>query len=433
MRQRRRLAVALVLVLVLIGALSVGIVIVSGPAPLTPEEIAALAAKAAARRLLAQETKSVVAAKRLVAVALPRKEGAQAPSESSALYVTPLPSHEVIGFVPYWELSSLSAADFADASELVYSGVCPSPTGGLADTVGDCRHDLSGLASAPFDALVASAHGVGDRVLLSVTTTSASVIHALDASPAKAATNLASALEAIVGSHRLDGINIDIEGSSANDERGFVGFVTDLVRRLRALDPPGEIVIDTYAASAASGAGFFDVRSLAPLVDQVFLMAYDLYSPYDASANSPLSSPTLGYSVVQSLIQYEKLVPAKKIVLGLPFYGDDFETTTSRPGAATVSSAPEAFSYSAISSAKYPARWDVSSETPYSVFRRSAKWHEIWFDDAVSLALKTAAASALHVAGVGAWAFGMEGNDEALLLALDGGSTPQRAALSPPP
>jgi spore germination protein len=208
--------------------------------------------------------------------------------------------------------------------------------------------------------------------------------------------------------------------------------VSALVRQLRRLDPPGEIVIDTYAGSAGT-AGFFDVRALAPLADEVFLMAYDLYSPFNASANSPLASPTLGYSVIQSLIQYEKVMPADKIVLGVPLYGEDFRTAGAKPGAVAVSSAPEAFGDSAIAAAGYPARWDVASDTPYSVFRRAGVWHQIWFDDAVSLALKTAAASELRVAGVGAWAFGMEGTDSELLVALDGGAAPLRASLSPPP
>jgi len=432
MRQRRRLVAVLLLSAVVLGAIVIGVVVVTRAPPLTPAEVAALAARAAARRLLAEETKNLAGVRRLVAVPLPKKEGAPAPGPAGSLFVSPLPSHQVVGFVPYWELGSLHAGDYANSSELVYSGVCPSASGGLLKTSRDCSLGLGDLGSSGFQSFVADAHGAGDRVLLSLTTTSTSVIRALDAKPAARAGTLAPVLVAIVRTYDLDGVNIDIEGSSAADAHGFVGFVSALVGQLRRLDPPGEIVIDTYASSAGT-TGFFDLRKLAPLADEVFLMAYDLYSPFNASANSPLVSPTLGYSVIQSLIQYEKVMPAGKIVLGLPLYGNDFQTASAKPGASAVSSAPEAFSYGAIAAAGYPPRWDVASDTPYSVFRRAGVWHQIWFDDAVSLALKTAAASELHVAGVGAWAFGMEGRDSGLLAALDGGAAPQRASLSPPP
>ena len=49
-----------------------------------------------------------------------------------------------------------------------------------------------------------------------------------------------------------------------------------------------------------------------------------------------------------------------------------------------------------------------------------------WYDDPVSIALKTALPSVMHIAGVGAWAFGMEGKAPQMLTALTGDTTPAR-------
>jgi spore germination protein YaaH len=264
-----------------------------------------------------------------------------------------------------------------------------------------------------------------DRVLLSVSTSTTSVIEGLDAQPAARAARLASALEQIVSADSLDGVNIDIEGTRAVDAGPFATFVKDLVAGLRAADPTGAVILDSYASSAAPGKGFFDLRRLAPLVDEVFLMAYDMDNAQVASASSPLKSPSLGYSVVQSLMQYEKFIPARKIVLGMPFYGNDFTTVSGAPGA-RATAVPEAFSYDAIVKAGKTPLWDLASDTPYARFKRAGSWHQIWFDDPVSLALKTALAADFHTAGVGAWAFGMQGSADGLLAALDGDNAPTK-------
>jgi spore germination protein YaaH len=69
--------------------------------------------------------------------------------------------------------------------------------------------------------------------------------------------------------------------------------------------------------------------------------------------------------------------------------------------------------------------------TPYAVFRRDGGWHQLWYDDPVSIALKVALAVNMHAAGVGAWALGMETNSPAMLDALTGPNSPKR--LTPKP
>jgi spore germination protein YaaH len=333
--------------------------------------------------------------------------------------------------VPYYTLDSLAPADLADASEIVYSAVCPS-TNGAIDSSGspDCVHGYADLATTTVANLIANAHADHDRVLLSVETTDDSVIESIDAHPASVAKTLAANLVALERLHGFDGTNIDFEGTNPADRGGYVRFVTAFTKALRADDPTGEIILNSYADSAAGSASFFDPAKLAPLVDALFVMNYSLETAGQASAGSPFVTNDLGYSAVQTLLEYEKLVPANKIILGVPFYGLDFTTATDRPGSTTTAAAPQAELYSSIEKAGYPALWDPATETPYSRFRRDGAWHQLWFDDPVSLALKVALASDLHTAGVGAWAFGMENGNAQMLEALTGDRPPLRTSLA---
>ena len=109
---------------------------------------------------------------------------------------------------------------------------------------------------------------------------------------------------------------------------------------------------------------------------------------------------------------------------------------TSRPradfdGAATIGP-PLAVTYADIVSVGHPPKWDPVTETPWTVFRRDRTWHQTWFDDPVSIALKTALAAQFRCAGVGVWELGMSGGDPKITAALLGGSPPVKLPLASP-
>lgn len=402
----------------------------------SPAEIAAqraaerAAAQARARaRLMAAEQRAVKGAEQLVAVQLPGRAGAAAPATPASLFARPEPPHLVLGFVPYWQLASLAPADLTDSSELAYYGVTLRANGTLYEQ-GPGWTDLTGSA---FARLVSEAHQAGDRVLLTLSDDSLSSIAQLLAHPVASAARLARQVEPLLAADRLDGVDLDVEGRSAAQRGAYVTFVAQLTRRLRAFDPKGQLVLDTYPQSAAGSSDFFDVARLAPLVDELYVMGYDMESTQYASADAPLVSPTLGLSDVQSLLQYERLVPGRKLLLGIPFYGYDFTTLGRSPGAPAATAGPEAVDYSAIVQVGHRAYWDPQSLTPYSVFVRAKQDHQTWFDDPVSVALKTALAERDNLAGVGAWSLGAEGGATAMVQALDGGRAPKRLPLAPAP
>lgn len=424
-----RLRTTFVVLIIVGGALGAafGLGAFSGPS-LTPAQIAARAAAARARKIIAAEKRAVRRAEAQLETVLPTKLATPAPTVPAQLFANPLRPHEVVGFVPYYTLSTLSPADFTDTSVLCYFGLGLTANGSLMEPV-----SWVSLQSDTFATFLASARAANDETLLTVSSFARSTIGALTRNASTTAPRLAGELAPLVTSTGLSGVDIDIEGRWSADRAGFVRFMNDFSKAFRSADPKSVILLDTYPQSAAGTRDFFNIKKLAPDIDQFFVMEYAMENVDNASANAPAFSPNLGVSTVQTLIQYKKLVPSSKIILGLPFYGYDFSTMSGRPGADTTSPDPEAVTYEAIASIDRPALWDPVSETLFTRFEEAKQWHETWYDNPVSLALKVALAIDFHEAGIGVWALGMEGSDAAMLSALDGGTAPLKGSLQPAP
>jgi len=424
---RHPVRIAAGLVLLLGAALAVAFaagVFRPTPPSLTPAQRKARAAERATRRLLAEESSTVRGAEALVKVKLPRHASPppRAPEVPPRLFSAPLTPVEVLGFVPYWEIPNITATELADTSVLAVYGVEVASSGGFLESGPGWTY----YANTGYGGLTSAAHRAGDRVLFTVSTTSSSVINSLARHPEPTSTRLATAIAGSVASGGLDGVDLDIEGSSQADRSGFVSFITDLMGSLRRDGMRKTVVLNCYPQSAGDETNFFDVARLAPLVDQVFIMDYDMEQYSNSSANAPLASKDLGLSDVQSLIQYRRVVPASKLILGVPFYGVDFITATGAPGSETLTPSPSVETYANVVAAGKTPLWDPESLTVWTHYRVGSTWHETWYDDPISIALKRALAARLHLAGVGVWALGFEGNTTEMLTALDGGSPPRR-------
>jgi hypothetical protein len=427
-RRRRLVALAALLVVLLGTGIGLGVAILTRP---TPAEIAAeraaerAAAAARARaRLLRHEVALARGAESLVDVALPTHLGAPAPPTPRPLFRRPLPPHLVLGFAPYWEIAGLLPADYADTSLIAYYGLTLRGDG----TVSETDRGWQDLHSGLFATLRANARAASDGVLLTVDTADPTVIAQALAHPALSAVHLVAAVAPLLRADALTGVDLDIEGRAGTEAAAFVRFVQVFTHRLALAVPGAEVVLDTYPQSAGESAGFFDIARLAPLVSKLFVMGYDMYDPAVASANAPLLSPTLGLNDTQTVMQYRAVVPAGKLILGVPFYGYDFTTLAKVPGAPSITTDPVAVDYSAIVAAARPARWDPSSLTPFTDFLRAGQHHQTWYDNPVSVALKTALAARAGLAGVGVWALGAEGGATAMLGALDGTRPPVKLA-----
>ena len=331
------------------------------------------------------------------------------PAPSSITAAGPLKPREVFAFVPYWSLENASAPDLRGLTTIAYFGVDIAANGSIIRT----GNGWTGFQSQDLVDLITHAHRSGARVVLTAKSFDPNVLRSLATSPT-AGVALARELADAMRAKRFDGVNLDFEGFGSAYRSGFTRFVRTVTSELRAIDHEWQVTIDTYATSAQAGDGFFDVRAIAGAVDALFVMGYDMENEQVASANAPLPA------YAASIEAYLKLVPAGKLIYGTPFYGYDWPTDGNAPHARAVG-APTPVTYSDLVAKGYPRYWDSDASVPWTAYEDgSGRWHEVYYDDPSSLALKTRLADSHKLRGVGAWALGMDGTDHSMIVALIG-------------
>ena len=168
-------------------------------------------------------------------------------------------------------------------------------------------------------------------------------------------TAFAAACAEITERFGLDGIDIDWEypastaaGISASpaDTENF----TRLMQELRTALGPEKLLT---AASEAS-AKYIDFAAVAPYVDFINIMAYDIAVPPFHHAPLFRSERVQGISCEESVEAHIAAgMPVEKLVLGMPFYGRGTDTIGTRPYREL------------IRMRGYERRWDDRARAPY--------------------------------------------------------------------
>ena len=229
-----------------------------------------------------------------------------------ALLALSAPSYaenRVVAYVPNWiDLDSFSETiDYAKITHLNIAFENPTNADG----------DLSFRKKN--DVLIAKARANRVKILVSIGGGSASGDKALlsryfdllaDAKRAAFAARLAD----YVSSHRFDGLDVDLEGPSINQDYG--AFIQELAK---ALQPMGKLL----TAALSKGYGGNKVPdSVFASFDFVNIMAYDGAGYWDPEAPGQHSS--LEFAKDNAAYWLGRGLPKAKAVLGVPFYGYGF-------------------------------------------------------------------------------------------------------------
>jgi spore germination protein YaaH len=324
----------------------------------------------------------------------------------------PLAPHEVFGFVPYWTLGQSAGFDIAGLTTLDYFSVNVNRDG----TLDESGPDWNGYESQALSTLITRAHGAGMRVVLTVADFDQ---HSLDqlTSSATASATLSETLIGAIEAKNLDGVNLDLEGMGPADQAGLTRLVTTVADALHQVNPHWQVTMDTYASSAGDPDGFYDIVALARVVDAFFVMAYSPNVAATAQASSPLTSSL--FNDLTTVEQYVATVPPDKVILGVPFYGEDWPTSGNTLSA-TASGSATTLTDSEIEGTGNPIYWDSVTDSAWTAYQIGNQWHETFFDDPTSLYQIEQLASGYALRGVGVWALGMDGTSVAMVDALEG-------------
>jgi hypothetical protein len=343
---------------------------------------------------------------------LPAATTPPAPAPPSLADAPPLRPHEVFGFAPYWTLSQNAGFDFSQISTIAYFSIGVNADGSLDES----GPGWNGYQSQALSSLITRAHAAGDRVVLTVNDFDQSSLDQLTSSPTAPAT-LAAALIGAIQAKNLDGANFDFEGEGSGDQAGLTNLVTQVSAALHHVNPDYQVTMDTYASSASGSNGFYNISALAPAVNAFFVMAYQLNLQSGPSSSSPLTSTA--FSEQTAIDEYAAVVPAAKVILGLPYFGIDWPTsdgtlTAQATGPATTVSDGQ------VAAGGHPIYWDSTTDTGWTSYEVGTQWYETFFEVPASLYDAAQLATAHGLGGVGIWALGMDGNDTSMAAALSG-------------
>ncbi|MCK9211240.1 MAG: glycosyl hydrolase family 18 protein [Ignavibacteriaceae bacterium] len=316
----------------------------------------------------------------------------------------------VFGYLPYWEYPT--ARNYLRYDLLTHIA--------LFDFAADSLGNLKNPPYWPWTDVINKAHQNGVKVILSSTNFEASQMHQLLNSDS-AKQNLFSNLKNKVESYKLDGVNIDFEEYYSSDRGDLLnGFMTALTNYLHTAIPNCEV---SFAGPAINGSGW-KLTGLANACDYIFIMGYAFagkWSDYTGS-NAPLLGGT--YNITNTITkQYADVIKSnpKKLILGVPYYGNRWQTKTQEPHAAVVNYGyTTRFRDDVSLSQTYGLLWENNEKTPWYRWKlNDTTWYQVWFDNDSSLGLKYDLAKSYKLKGIGMWALGYDGSRTDLWNAIE--------------
>ncbi len=310
------------------------------------------------------------------------------------------PSTTVFGYLPYWEYPD--ALDYLQYDLLSHIAVF--------DFSITANGDVEWPSQWPWTDLINEAHSNGVKVILTAVNFTGSQIHQILHSTS-IQQNLFEQLKSTLLTFDLQGVNIDFENVPV-DDRGSVlnTFMYNLSEYLHAAVPGCEV---SFAAPPVNWGGW-DFYELANSCDYLFIMGYNFYGPW--SSTSGACAPLTGgsYNIINTCEdEYQGLsyTQPEKLILGVPYYGNYWETTNGNPYASVIDhiSTPT-FSAGMTKALSHELLWDQQSQTSYLSYDLNSHWYQLWFDSDSSLSLKYDLADDLNYKGIGMWALGYDGH-----------------------
>ena len=323
--------------------------------------------------------------------------------------ITPL-DHEVYAYLPYWRLDSgtVDRLQYDLVSTIAFFGV-PIKADGNLDTAWVGYQEYVGEDAA---AVTNAAHDRGVRVVPTFQLfDSGSLTKMLAFLGSATAQNqfIGQALD-LMAARQADGANLDFEPVYNEQAAAYLAFVKRFRTAMQARFPTAQLVNSTSA-----GAGKDLLVGLPGLVDRVMLMTYNYRWSGSTVTGAVAPLDHASRNVRLHITRALQWVPAKQLLMGVPYYGYDWPVKSDVPNAAVQSNKTL---YGAVTSVTYAQartflemhpdvewRYDALEGSGFYTYWDSVKgtFRQVYFEEQRSLDAKYDYAIVTGLAGIGIW------------------------------
>jgi spore germination protein YaaH len=331
----------------------------------------------------------------------------------------------VYGFLPFWNIRT--AVLEPELTHLSYFSLTISKDGSILEKTEDGQTDqgFHKLGSEEFLQLSDTHLQEKKKVEIVLAQFNKDDIETFLGSP-KAQQKLITSLDSLLQAYPLQGINLDIEyfTDATPELRGqYVEFVRKLDQHLQKKYPKVALSIDVSPA-AVRHQQIWDIPQLEPSVDYIIVMSYDFHRK-SSSVAGPVA-PLFGgqklwnNDVTQLLQDFVKVVPSKKILLGVPFYGYAWQTTSLDAQATVYPKTGQMASFQQVQNLLHDKQslglqehWNEDALSPYLTFVKNNHNYVLYYENSRSLSYKIDLVNQLDLGGIAIWALGYDqGNRE---------------------
>lgn len=334
----------------------------------------------------------------------------------------------IYGFFPYWNIKYANELNINFLTHFAYFAVDLRPDGTInrLNSKKEQEPGWNKLNSATVKKLLYQSRLLGQKTVLTITAMEPELIDSILDGKTNSRTAINSIMD-VYQNFKFDDINIDFEyigEPSPQSRENYLAFIRDLKKTCINQNKNCQIDIDIFA-DAAEKFRLWDLNSLSQVVDHFIVMTYDYYRKNSSQAGpvAPLTgkckendtSLCLEQDIITHLSQITKIIAPEKIILGIPFYGYEWQTAGRNFLANTYPHTGSLASYARIQSlftdptiSSLSAVWSEKTLSPYLVFEKDNETHQIYFENSESLKQKIKLVKSANLGGIAIWALGYE-------------------------
>jgi spore germination protein YaaH len=349
------------------------------------------------------------------------------PSEKflSPIYSTlGVKKRQVVGFLPYWLLTKADKDYSPYLTTLTYFSLTISPDGSIEKETnpGEAEPGWHNLKQGNVDKFFSQAKKNDINLSLLVFSGNEETIGQLLSDPVPHAKNLIEEVTPLMKKYGFTDLNLDIESvipASDSARKNFTLFTKEIKKQL-VQKKLGTLTIDVSPIIFLKKY-LVDPETVADSVDYMLLMGYDYHymGSLVTGAVAPLSGGGIEaeFDTVVGVQEALRILPADKIILGLPTYGYEWETIDDFPHAAVLPGSGLTASNRRIEDllancASCSANHDSLAAESYLIYKdeETGSFHQFFYPDEKAMKKKVELAKQYKLGGLAVWALGYEGN-----------------------